>query len=88
MIPFIENAFKHGVSVETESEIFIRIDCREGNLNLLVKNQIHRQSPELEYEGMGVQNTIERMRLYYVNNFELSMVEESGFFYVDLKIRL
>lgn len=88
MIPFIENAFKHGVSTEGDSDIFIRIDCRNGNLNLLVKNKVHRQPLELHYEGMGIENTKERLRLYYANNFELSIIEENGYFLVDLNIKV
>jgi hypothetical protein len=37
---------------------------------------------------MGIENTKERLRLYYANNFELSIIEENGYFLVDLNIKV
>ena len=54
LIPFIDNAFKYGVSNRYESEITIRFDFKENILYFTIKNAIHPSGGEsLESSGVG-----------------------------------
>ncbi|WP_181248521.1 sensor histidine kinase [Flavobacterium magnum] len=76
LISFIENAFKHGVNPEENSEIDILIDVTGQELRLLVYNRkVHSVQTE---SGMGMRNTIERLEhLYPDHTLEIADLDES-----------
>lgn len=80
LIPFVENAFKHGISYREPSYIRISLEVKNGFLLFDVANSKHGQPPterELRYEGgIGIENTQQRLKLLYGSDFEL-MVRES-----------
>ncbi len=67
LIPFIENAFKHGISLNEKSWIKINLSCQESLLTFEVKNSIHRNEKTLEKgkSGIGLVNVKERLKLQY-----------------------
>lgn len=76
-LPYIENAFKHGTSVNEKSEILIAISQNENTLMLHVKNDIidnKSVAPE-EYGGIGLENTRRRLDLLYPDKYQLSFSE-------------
>ncbi len=76
-LPYIENAFKHGTSVNEQSEILIAISQNENTLMLHVKNDIIANksvAPE-EYGGIGLENTRRRLDLLYPGKYQLSFSE-------------
>jgi two-component system LytT family sensor kinase len=90
LIPFVENAFKHGVSYLEHSVIEILLEIREGILELRVFNKSFR-SPGNELitgEGIGLKNVRRRLELLYPGRYELGIREESGAYEVNLSIRL
>lgn len=86
LISFIENAFKHGVNPNQDSEIDIKISIEDHFLTLFVSNNkvesIHSQS------GIGLQNTIERLAYLYPKNHELSIDDSPEKYTVILKINV
>src|SRR5690606_19224055 len=44
LIPFVENAFKHGISLQKRSWVKISLRCTEGAVHLDINNSIHRAS--------------------------------------------
>jgi len=72
-LPFVENAFKHGTSVDEPSEIYISITQQGNELKLVVKNTIAQtQSANVdEYGGIGLENTRRRLDLLYPEKYEL-----------------
>ncbi len=66
-IPFIENAFKHGISTVKESLIEIRLLLTEKELRFSVTNPIHESqfSARKEYSGIGLDNVKKRLALQY-----------------------
>ncbi len=76
-LPYIENAFKHGTSVNEQSEILIAISKAGSKLMLHVKNDIidnKSVAPE-EYGGIGLENTKRRLDLLYPDKYQLSFSE-------------
>ena len=89
LIPFIENAFKHGVNAEQESKIVIRIDIKGRELHLIVtNNKVEVQSQHLEHSGIGVQNTKNRLKLIYPDQYLLSIVDTAEIYTVSLHLNL
>jgi two-component system, LytTR family, sensor kinase len=78
-LPYIENAFKHGTSVNERSEILISISQDNNRLMLHVKNDVIQNksvAPE-EYGGIGLENTRRRLDLLYPGNYQLLFSEST-----------
>jgi LytS/YehU family sensor histidine kinase len=87
-IPFIENAFKHGVSYQKNS--FIRIGLfREGDhIRFTTVNSfssVKNGAPEAE-SGIGLENVRKRLALLYPGRHELKITDDSMQYNVELKI--
>lgn len=73
LIPFVENAFKHGVSQAERSWIKIKLDCDDGKINFEVRNSVHpanENDPEKDRSGIGLKNVQERLLLLYPDNHQ------------------
>jgi len=90
LIPFIENAFKHGLSVEDHNFIDISINTDNRTLKMTVKNSISNlsNSTSKKNSGIGLENVKKRLNLVYPNRHNLFIHSDEQFFYVDLKIEL
>jgi sensor histidine kinase YesM len=90
LIPFIENAFKHGVKLNEKSEIDISLKINESNLDLKVKNGINRKQNEMQKKnsGIGLQNVKKRLELIYPNAHQLSILNTKDEFSVELHLQL
>lgn len=87
-LPFIENAFKHGVSTQENSEINIFITIEKNQLILNVRNtKSFSQSMEIDKTGLGIENSKMRLKLLYPGKHELNIKNSDKEFNVDLKIR-
>jgi hypothetical protein len=89
LIPFIENAFKHGVSTEQESVIDVKIEVKENKLDLFVKNSIfHYPKKESEISQLGLENTKKRLHLIYQGKYSLNIIEGPIEYIVSLHLNL
>jgi sensor histidine kinase YesM len=90
LIPFVENAFKHGVSCVDEAVISISMDIGKDHLHFNVENRIFKNAnADLPSEpGIGLKNVRRRLELLYPDKHVLSISEEGTSFRVDLTIRL
>lgn len=86
-LPFIENAFKHGVSNIHPTVIKIKIDIDESNLILKVSNTKANNHPK-EHSGFGINNFKSRLDLLYPNQYQLNIIESKTDFTVKLKLKL
>ncbi|GAB3705108.1 histidine kinase [Spirosoma flavus] len=79
-LPFLENAFKHGVSALEPSWIHIEIQQRERQLLMEVRNTLFPQkSTSLEAgNGIGLVNTRRRLDLLYPNQYALTIDDQPG----------
>ena len=89
LIPFVENAFKHGISLKEKSWINIKLECDETLISFEVRNSIHNSLGDTEKDksGIGLKNVAERLRLLYANKHELNVSENTNEFIVKLIIK-
>ncbi|HEY0667862.1 MAG TPA: histidine kinase [Sphingobacteriaceae bacterium] len=91
LIPFVENAFKHGISLREPSHIKIALQTKENTLYFDINNSIHpkpENDPEKNKSGIGLNNVKQRLRLLYPNKHELMIRETGKEFFVHLTIQL
>jgi len=91
LIPFVENAFKHGISLKEPSNIRISLVCKDKTLYFDISNSIHPKplnDPEKDNNGIGLNNVQQRLRLIYSGKHELSIRESGKEFFVHLTIQL
>ncbi|GAA0541045.1 sensor histidine kinase [Chitinophaga japonensis] len=87
LIPFVENAFKHGISYTDHSFISIVVTIEGHTVRLVVKNSLFPQRVA-EQGGIGLQNVMKRLELLYTNKHEITVTEKEHQFIADLKIVL
>lgn len=89
LIPFVENAFKYGLSNHSDSPIKIDLEVKAGVLGLKVTNKIFMTSTlSGATSGIGIQNTKRRLDLLYPNRYGVNIMERSGIYMVELIINL
>jgi sensor histidine kinase YesM len=90
LIPFVENAFKHGISLDEKSFVHIVLKAQDDRLEFSVKNSSHAQ--RLEYKdsdaGLGLSNVRRRLELLYPGKHELNIKHAEKVFEVSLTIAL
>jgi hypothetical protein len=88
MLPFIENAFKHGTSEQIE-KCWLSIDIAvEGNkLKVKIANS-KNENANHRSNGIGIANVRKRLAFIYPGNHELKLSDEGPFFIVSLMIQL
>ncbi|WP_460471734.1 sensor histidine kinase [Emticicia fontis] len=87
--PFIENAFKHGISFRNPSWIFITLTFDDTKLYFKVHNSLHAKSeldPEKDNNGIGLENVKKRLELIYKNRYALDIQKSEQDFFVSLTI--
>jgi two-component system LytT family sensor kinase len=79
-IPFVENAFKHGVSATQQSYIDIVLAQKDKQLELTIHNSIIKDnSVSLDKSsGIGLVNTRRRLDLLYAGKYKLDMKETNA----------
>lgn len=90
LIPFVENAFKHGISLQKKSWVKISLRCLAGSVHLDVNNSIHRSTDDIEKNsnGIGLDNVRQRLDLLYPGKHELVIRENELEYFVHLSIKL
>lgn len=85
-LPYIENAFKHGVSTRENSKIDIQVRIERNDLHLQVTNQ--KVNTHTVSNGLGMENARMRLQLLYPGKHELEVKNEADAFSVSLSITL
>ncbi|CAM3785873.1 histidine kinase [Pontibacter korlensis] len=91
LIPFVENAFKHGISLKQKSWIRISLHCDQNKLYFDVYNSTHKKlenDPEKDKSGVGLKNVKQRLELLYPEKYELIIRETPEEYFVHLTIEL
>ena len=70
-IPFVENAFKHGVAYDKPSSIDIGIRREDGRLLFHCHNT--KSGTKHQYGGVGLNNVTKRLELIYGTDFSLDI---------------
>ncbi|OUP20628.1 histidine kinase [Parabacteroides distasonis] len=87
LITFVENAFKYGVSPDTDCFILLHITVKEGQLLFETENRVMKENRTTPH-AMGIENCRKRLELLYPGRYELVTKEEEGLFTVRLTIQL
>ncbi len=89
LIPFVENAFKHGISLASPSFVRIHLNVDVDKLEFLVINSKHSKSENKEEEGLGIglKNVSRRLELLYPGRHELAISDGEKVFEVRLVLR-
>jgi len=89
LIPFVENAFKHGVSYQERSEILIFLNSTEKHLTFTVDNHITKPTDNNveQGSGIGLKNVIRRLELLYPGKHDLRITDTGTQYRVELKIQ-
>jgi two-component system, LytTR family, sensor kinase len=79
LLPFIENAFKYGISTDEPSEIYICVKQQAKHLDIEVRNTLFTQKRVTleDSNGIGLVNTRRRLDLLYPNRYSLTIMEKS-----------
>ena len=86
LIPFVENAFKHGISYQKPSFIDIKVTVGQ-QLTFTCRNS-KAETPNQERGGVGLNNVRRRLRLLYGENFTLNIKDNPEDYHVELIIPL
>lgn len=89
-IPFIENAFKHGVLINNTSPIDTSIAVNDKLLLFTCENKNYSFVKKMENDksGIGLENVKRRLELMYPGKHELLIKSDENLFRVELKINL
>lgn len=86
-IPFVENAFKYGVSTKESSNINIEIKTEGTKIFFSAVNYIVPSENNLmENTGIGINNVKRRLELMYADKHKLSTFENDNYYNVHLEI--
>jgi len=86
-LPFIENAFKHGISNRAFSFIHIEMGVKDDCINFKCSNSLFPGNVQAEgASGIGLENVKKRLRLLYPGQHELKIVGDGSAFIVELLI--
>ncbi|MDB5235840.1 MAG: hypothetical protein JWR44_2833 [Hymenobacter sp.] len=91
LIPFVENAFKHGISLKRNSWIKVTLHCADDKLYFDVSNSTHprpEQDRRDEASGLGLANVRHRLALLYPDKHELLIRETREEYFVHLTLEL
>jgi sensor histidine kinase YesM len=89
LIPLVENAFKHGVSLTAESRITIQLSCDEKVTTFVVRNSIHQKNKGIDEQGSGIglNNIQKRLQLIYSNRHKFHSGVQGNEFVAELSIQ-
>ena len=90
LLPFIENAFKHGTSHETgELNLTIFLQIKDKNLIFEITNpRFESKTSRKKHKGLGLKNVTRRLDLLYGKNYTLSIQPTGSQYHISLKLPL
>ncbi len=90
LIPFVENAFKHGTGMIAEPLICIKLKVENSMLLFSVKNKFDGKATEIKDKasGIGLTNVRRRLNLLYGKNHTLQITDNDGWFVTSLQLKL
>lgn len=88
LIPFVENAFKHGVGMIEKPYISVHLETTPEKLLFRVANKFSADNKEQKdsSSGIGLSNVNRRLELLYPDQYELYITEEDNQFVTELAL--
>ncbi|WP_164851298.1 sensor histidine kinase [Larkinella soli] len=88
LMPFVENAFKHGAAGISSCEVEIDIRLENGRLHLHVVNTVPCRARAPVSTGVGLDNTRQRLHMLYPGTHQLEIRSAPDRYVVDLFLPL
>ena len=90
LIPFVENAFKHGRNAEGNVNISISINVNLNDIVFHIQNEVFKNvnSSKDSVHGIGIQNVKSRLQIIYGTKHSLQISETDSLYSVTLKINI
>ncbi|MDP4283417.1 MAG: histidine kinase [Bacteroidota bacterium] len=90
LIPFVENAFKHGTGLIENAHIDIDMKAENNILYFSVSNKYDAESHEIKDKasGIGLANVQRRLQLLYPSKHELFIKKDDNLFTIKLNINI
>lgn len=86
LLPFVENAFKHGKRIDGLLSITVAIQILNDQLLFDIKNSSEKK--EQSENGIGLENIKKRLDMLFADQYDLKISEDHQEFNVSLKIPL
>jgi two-component system, LytTR family, sensor kinase len=89
LVPFVENAFKHGVGLMANPVIIIMLKANGDNIHFAVRNKFNTSPSEIKdaSSGIGLQNVKRRLDLLYKDHYTLNIyATKENWFITELTI--
>ncbi len=82
LIPFVENAFKHGTGMIEDARIDIELRTKSPVLQFMVRNKFNADSEEIKDKtsGIGLTNVKRRLNLLYGGLHSLLITKKDDWF--------
>jgi sensor histidine kinase YesM len=89
LIPFVENAFKHGVGSKGEGYAHLSFRMHDGKLCFCIENPVLKKEESWKkHPGIGLDNVKKRLKMLYPGRHQLDISESGGEFKVRLTVKL
>ncbi len=88
LIPYIENAFKYGISIDHDCLIDLDISIKNQRLTMQLSNTIQSDKGLEKGNGIGLENAQKRLDLMYNNRYTLVQSQEGNVYKVVLTLQL
>jgi len=88
LLPFIENAFKYGISIDAPCFVIIKVAITNDTLTMETHNSIVNWNNEVKGNNTGIKNTIKRLELLYPNCYQLEQSGNSAEYKTLLRLNL
>ena len=87
LIPFVENAFKHGIATDVDNPISITLNISEESLFFHVFNKKSEMNKDIT-GGIGLANVKRRLELLYKDHFSLNIDDKNDIYSCELNLNL
>jgi two-component system, LytTR family, sensor kinase len=88
LLPFIENAFKHGLHEETGNG-FVHIVICQSDTELIVQISNSKPiQPKENQKGIGLQNAIKRLNLLYAGRHVMNIKDDTNVYQLNLSLQI
>jgi len=90
LIPFVENAFKHGKKEVNPPGIIINLNINNAAFSFEIKNYSKDKTVKNQDEnnGLGLNNVKRRLEILYHNKFNLNINHKNNMYKVVLQIQM
>ena len=86
-IPFVENAFKHGIQIEQKSFIHLSVTATDHELVFNISNRKFKTETIEKNSGVGLKNVKRRLALLYPDKHQLEVTDNEDSYHVKLTLQ-